>query len=47
MPVGTKKSASDLTPFERFVQGILRVPKAAIDEAEAKRVKRDRQEAGK
>jgi hypothetical protein len=29
-----------LSPFERFVQAILRVPKAAVDEAEAKREKR-------
>lgn len=29
-----------LTPFEAFVQKILAVPKGAIQEAEAKRVKR-------
>ena len=32
----------NLSPFEKFVQAVLRVPKAAVDEAEAKREKRGR-----
>jgi len=35
----------DLSPFEKFVQALLRVPKAAVDEAEARRVKRTRKGA--
>jgi len=33
-----KKKAVDVTPVERFVQAILRVPKVAVNEAEAHQV---------
>jgi hypothetical protein len=40
MEIETDQTPKDLSPFEKFVQAVLRVPKAAIDEAEARRLKR-------
>jgi hypothetical protein len=40
----TADPPKDLSPFEKFVQAILRVPKAAVDEAEARRIKKVRSE---
>jgi hypothetical protein len=40
MATNVDKPAETLTPFERFVQRLLRVPKSAIDEADGKRLKR-------
>jgi hypothetical protein len=46
MPSKAKKPTAGLSPFKRFVQGIMRVPKAAVDEAEEKRKKRTRKVVG-
>ena len=43
-PMKAKKpKAAYRSPFERFAQVILRVPKDAVNEAEARRGKRSRQ----
>ena len=38
----TDPPTKDLSPFEKFVQAVLRVPKAAVDDAEARRLKRSK-----
>jgi hypothetical protein len=40
MDTKTDQTPKDLSPFEKFVQAVFRVPKAAISEAESKRPKR-------
>jgi hypothetical protein len=42
MATKTDKPAETLTAFERFVKAIFQVPKVAIYEADAKRLKRAR-----